>query len=55
MSAVCCISDIWEQVLLEYALSEPGESMRPILDAMEIWGTNYKKTAGKELSLPPLS
>lgn len=29
---------------VEYALSELGESMRPILDAMEIWGKEYKKT-----------
>ena len=29
---------------VEYALSELGESMRPILDAMEQWGTNYKKS-----------
>ena len=28
---------------VEYALSELGESMRPIIDAMEIWGTEYKK------------
>ena len=28
---------------VEYALSELGESMRPIMDAMEIWGTEYKK------------
>ncbi len=27
-----------------YALSETGESMRPILMAMQSWGTNYKKT-----------
>ena len=27
---------------VEYALSELGETMRPILDAMEAWGTNYK-------------
>lgn len=27
---------------VEYALSELGETMRPILDAMETWGTNYK-------------
>lgn len=27
---------------VEYALSELGESMRPILDAMRIWGENYK-------------
>lgn len=29
---------------VEYALSELGESMRPIMDAMEIWGTEYKKS-----------
>ena len=28
---------------VEYALSELGESMRPIIKAMEIWGTDYKK------------
>lgn len=28
---------------VEYALSETGESMRPILMAMQSWGTNYKK------------
>ena len=28
----------------EYALSDLGESMRPIMDAMEIWGTEYKKS-----------
>ena len=28
---------------VEYALSELGESMRPIMDAMDIWGTEYKK------------
>ena len=27
---------------VEYALSELGESMRPILDAMKAWGENYK-------------
>ena len=29
---------------VEFALSETGESMRPILMAMQSWGTNYKKT-----------
>lgn len=29
---------------VEYALSDSGESMRPIMDAMEIWGTEYKKS-----------
>ena len=28
---------------VEYALSPLGESMRPILDAMEKWGNEYKK------------
>ena len=28
---------------VEYALSPLGESMRPILDAMTQWGTEYKK------------
>lgn len=28
---------------VEYALSELGETMRPILDAMKEWGTNYKE------------
>ena len=27
---------------VEYALSELGETMRPILDAMEAWGNSYK-------------
>lgn len=28
---------------VEYALSPLGESMKPILDAIEQWGTEYKK------------
>ena len=28
---------------VEYALTPLGESMRPILDAMEAWGTAYKE------------
>lgn len=27
---------------VEYSLSELGETLRPILDAMEQWGRNYK-------------
>lgn len=27
---------------VEYALSELGDSMRPIIDAMEAWGIEYK-------------
>ncbi len=30
---------------VEYALSELGETLRPILDAMERWGINYKAIA----------
>lgn len=33
---------------VEYALSELGESMRLILDAMERWGTSYQRSANKE-------
>lgn len=29
---------------VEYALSDLGETMRPILTAMQEWGTNYKNT-----------
>ena len=29
---------------VEYALSDLGESMRPIMDAMAVWGTEYKKS-----------
>ncbi len=32
---------------VEYALSELGESMRPIIKAMEEYGLNYRKMAGK--------
>ncbi len=27
---------------VEYSLSELGETLRPILDAMQTWGTQYK-------------
>ncbi|MCD7920598.1 MAG: helix-turn-helix transcriptional regulator [Clostridiales bacterium] len=29
---------------VEYALSELGESMRPVIKAMEDWGTEYKNS-----------
>lgn len=29
---------------VEYALSELGESMRPIINSMESWGKNYKES-----------
>lgn len=32
---------------VEYALSPLGQSMKPILDAMEEWGTEYKGAVGK--------
>ena len=31
---------------VEYSLSELGETMRPVLDAMKTWGENYKKDLG---------
>ncbi len=33
---------------VEYALTELGETMRPILDAMEVWGMNFKRNLGAE-------
>ena len=30
---------------VEYALNELGETLRLILDAMEVWGANYKSIA----------
>lgn len=33
---------------VEYALSELGESMRPILESMQTWGENYKAMKGQE-------
>ena len=32
---------------VEYSLSDLEESMRPIIKAMEIWGTEYKKNISK--------
>ncbi len=32
---------------VEYSLSELGQSMRPIMDAMEAWGTEYKKSRSR--------
>ena len=28
---------------VEYTLTETGRSLKPILDAMKEWGTDYKK------------
>lgn len=30
---------------VEYTLTDTGQSLRPILDAMSKWGTEYQKTA----------
>ena len=32
---------------LEYALSALGESMRPIIQAMETWGREYQEAVGR--------
>lgn len=32
---------------VEYALSDLGETMRPILDSMKTWGENYKNIKRK--------
>ena len=31
---------------VEYALSELGESLKPILEAMRVWGESYKNSQG---------
>ena len=33
---------------VEYALSELGRSLEPILDAMKIWGEDYKEMKASE-------
>lgn len=33
---------------VEYTLTETGYSLKPILDAMATWGTNYKATISTE-------
>jgi len=33
---------------VEYALSDLGESMRPIIHDMEVWGLNYKKSLSEK-------
>jgi DNA-binding HxlR family transcriptional regulator len=34
---------------VEYSLSELGNSMKPIIDAMAVWGTNYQQTFMKSV------
>ena len=31
---------------VEYTLTETGYSLRPVLDAMKVWGSNYQKLYG---------
>ena len=33
---------------VEYTLSELGETMRPILNSMQVWGENYKALKSQE-------
>ncbi len=33
---------------VEYALSDLGKSLQPILDSMKVWGENYKVQKGSE-------
>ena len=33
---------------VEYHLSDLGESLKPILEAMRVWGTGYMKSSGME-------
>ena len=33
---------------VEYTLTELGYSLKPVLDAMQVWGARYKETAGRE-------
>ena len=33
---------------VEYSLSDLGETIRPIMDAMEEWGNAYKKILSKQ-------
>lgn len=32
---------------VEYSLSEIGETMRPVIKSMEVWGTEYKQNLEK--------
>lgn len=51
-SSVACTTQAESQAdevppRVDYSLSEIGESMRPILDAMQVWGNDYKATIEK--------
>lgn len=43
------IRKIYPQVppKVEYTLTETGYSLKPILDSMVVWGTDYKKNIGQ--------
>ena len=32
---------------VEYSLTETGESLRPVLDAMNVWGRQYQRDQGE--------
>lgn len=32
---------------VEYSLTETGESLRPVLDAMSVWGRQYQQDQGE--------
>ncbi|MBC3938608.1 MULTISPECIES: helix-turn-helix domain-containing protein [Anaerotruncus] len=32
---------------VEYSLTETGESLRPVLDAMSVWGRQYQRDQGE--------
>ena len=32
---------------VEYSLTESGESLRPVLDAMSVWGRQYQRDQGE--------
>lgn len=36
---------------VEYTLTETGYSLKPVLDAMTDWGTNYKKLFNEKLQI----
>ena len=40
---------------VEYTLTETGYSLKPILDSMVAWGTEYKNRMGEGDIPPPLS
>ena len=35
---------------VEYALSDLGKSIRPILEAMYLWGTDYLQKSGRQVN-----